>query len=246
MNPGGEPERDESGLPPVDIEVPDDARELERDVQAYRRELRALRRIARRGRWHRSLSKDGVVLPLLACCLILALITGTLLTVFTATSNQSLGLPGPASAPTTQAAPHLVPLRALPNSRIGVGGLGSMPVSELQNAMLVLVPPGCESCAGTLNWLAGVAAGSAANVYLIYTSATSAEVHRLDSQIRGSVLLAEDTGGALSMAKVKAGLPAGELTVILIAPNGQATWASHLSTRDSPTSLMRALTGAPA
>ena len=42
VNLGGEPERDDSGLPPVDIVVPDDARELERDVQAYRREQRAL------------------------------------------------------------------------------------------------------------------------------------------------------------------------------------------------------------
>src|SRR5215469_6258971 len=91
VNPGGEPERNDTGLPPVDIEIPDDARELDRDVQAYRRELRATRRSERRGRWHRSLGKDGVALPLLACCLILALITGTLLTVFTATSSN---LPG--------------------------------------------------------------------------------------------------------------------------------------------------------
>jgi hypothetical protein len=90
VNPGGEPERDEYGLPPVDIEIPDDARELDRDVQAYYRELRAERRRQRRRRLHLSLARDGIVLPLLACCLILALITGTLLTVFTATSGQEL------------------------------------------------------------------------------------------------------------------------------------------------------------
>jgi hypothetical protein len=90
VNPGGEPERDETGLPPVDIEIPDDARELDRDVQAYYRELRAQRRQRRGLRARGSLAKDGIVLPLLACCLILALITGTLLTVFTATSDQNL------------------------------------------------------------------------------------------------------------------------------------------------------------
>jgi hypothetical protein len=42
---------------------------------------------------HLSLARDGIVLPLLACCLILALITGTLLTVFTATSGQNLVSP---------------------------------------------------------------------------------------------------------------------------------------------------------
>src|SRR5580700_8380776 len=94
VNPGGEPERDETGLPPVDIEIPDDARELDRDVQAYYRELRAQRRHQRGLRTRGSLAKDGILLPLLACCLILALITGTLLTVFTATSDQIV--PGPA------------------------------------------------------------------------------------------------------------------------------------------------------
>jgi hypothetical protein len=90
VNSGGEPERDDTGLPPVDIEIPDDARELDRDVQAYYREQRAERRRLRHRRLHRTISRDGIVLPLLACCLILALIAGTLLTVFTATSDQNL------------------------------------------------------------------------------------------------------------------------------------------------------------
>ena len=99
MNPGGEPERDDTGLPPVDIEIPDDARELDRDVQAYYRELRAERRRLRRRRLHGKIARDGIVLPLMACCLIFALITGTLLTIFTATSDQNLGrVPGSGAA----------------------------------------------------------------------------------------------------------------------------------------------------
>src|SRR5260370_23875598 len=70
LNPGGEPERDDTGLPPVDIEIPDDARELDRDVQAYYREQRALRRQQRRSRFRGFLAKDGIVLPLLALSLI--------------------------------------------------------------------------------------------------------------------------------------------------------------------------------
>ena len=102
MNPGGEPERDDTGLPPVDIEIPDDARELDRDVQAYYREQRAVRRQQRRSRLHGFLAKDGIVLPLLACCLILALITGTLLTVFTAASDRGFsGLYGAGGQPGT-------------------------------------------------------------------------------------------------------------------------------------------------
>jgi hypothetical protein len=102
VNPGGEPERDETGLPPVDIEIPDDARELDRDVQAYYREIRAQRRLQRGHRMRGSLAKDGIILPLLACCLILALITGTLLTVFTATSDQMQGLSGGAGKATAR------------------------------------------------------------------------------------------------------------------------------------------------
>jgi hypothetical protein len=107
VNPGGEPERDETGLPPVDIEIPDDARELDRDVQAYHRELRAHRRQQRSLRVRGTLAKDGIVLPLLACCLILALITGTLLTVFTATSDQAglLGSGQPSHPPTASRSP---------------------------------------------------------------------------------------------------------------------------------------------
>ena len=118
MNLGGEPERDDSGLPPVDIEIPDDARELDRDVQAYRRELRALRRRQRRMRFHAPLTRDGVVLPLLASCLVLALIAGTLLTVFTAGPNGQGDFPGTAGGTSRT-----------PASRLGSGSPSSGPAS---------------------------------------------------------------------------------------------------------------------
>ena len=44
MSFASEPGRDDGNLPPVNIVIPDDARELDRDVLAYRRELRAKRR----------------------------------------------------------------------------------------------------------------------------------------------------------------------------------------------------------
>ncbi len=106
MNLGGDPERDDFGLPPVDIEIPDDARDLDRDVQAYHRELRAQRRRLRARRLHRPLTRDGMVLPLLAGCLVLALISGTLLTLFSAGQADMPGLPGRTAArPATTAKP---------------------------------------------------------------------------------------------------------------------------------------------
>ena len=84
VNRGGDPERDDYGLPPVNIEIPDDARELDRDIQAYHRELRMQRRNRLVRRLGGPLTRDGMVLPLLASCLALTLLAGTLLTMFTA------------------------------------------------------------------------------------------------------------------------------------------------------------------
>ena len=89
MNIGGDPGQDDYGLPPVDIEIPDDARELDRDVQAYHRELRSQRRRLLARRVYAPITRDGMVLPLLACCLALTLLAGTLLTIFTAGPGPS-------------------------------------------------------------------------------------------------------------------------------------------------------------
>ncbi len=84
VNQGGEPGHDDYGLPRVDIQVPDDARELYRDVQAYHRELRALRRHERSRRWRAPLRKSSMILPVIAGCLVLAMIAGMVLTMFSA------------------------------------------------------------------------------------------------------------------------------------------------------------------
>src|SRR5215468_10026340 len=115
VNIGGDPGRDDYGLPPVDIEIPDDARELDRDVQAYRRELRALR-WRRRTRWLVvPLGRDGMVL--------------TLLTVFSGErmTPPSLGRSG----------------HQLPNAIVLVAGTQEQ-LSSLRPSVLALVPPGCR------------------------------------------------------------------------------------------------------
>jgi hypothetical protein len=83
VNPGGGSGWDE---PPLDIQIPDDARELERDVLAYRRELRAMRR---RNRLRRlagpfaPFAARGSVMPLLASILAVCLVAGAMLSVAT-------------------------------------------------------------------------------------------------------------------------------------------------------------------
>ena len=83
MNPGGGSGWDET---PLDIQVPDDARELDRDVLAYHRELRAMRR---RNRLRRlagpfaPFAARGSVMPLLASILAVCLVAGAMLSVAT-------------------------------------------------------------------------------------------------------------------------------------------------------------------
>ncbi len=80
MNPGGGSGWDE---PPLDIQIPDDARELDRDVLAYHREVRAQRRRNRLRRLTSPFSGPGTVMPLLASILAVCLVAGAMLSVAT-------------------------------------------------------------------------------------------------------------------------------------------------------------------
>ncbi len=69
--------------PPLGIQIPDDARELDRDVLAYRRELRAERRRRRLKRLVGPLARHGTIMPLLASILAVCLVAGAMLSVAT-------------------------------------------------------------------------------------------------------------------------------------------------------------------
>jgi hypothetical protein len=237
LNPGGEPERDDTGLPPVDIEIPDDARELDRDVQAYYREQRALRRQQRRSRFRGFLAKDGIVLPLLACCLILALITGTLLTVFTAASDQGFpplsGVAGRTGGPAkATAGPSIV----LPDAEVQVGGQ-QIRLRDLSRAMLVLVPPTC-GCTTAVAQLAKFAATARATAYLVSPTSQRQAASRLASQVsrqRGtSITLAVDSANALGPYE-------NGLTAVLVGPDHAATVAGKLQAGENLDQLRPAL-----
>jgi uncharacterized protein YfiM (DUF2279 family) len=209
---GGEPDRDDYGLPPVDIEIPDDARELERDVQAYHRELRALRRQRLLRRLAGPIARDGMVLPLLASCLALTLLAGTLLTMFTTRR---------ADAPITQAQTPTTPQSASP----GVGQVGGpLPASTVQaghavvhlstvrTAVLALVPAGCH-CAIAAKQVSIQASQAKVAVYLIAAGDSVSEVKAM-ARAHGQMpvtLVASDTHGALTGAYHPTGL-----TVVLV------------------------------
>jgi hypothetical protein len=117
MNPGWDE-------PPLDVQIPDDARELDRDVLAYHRELRARRRRTRLRRLTSPFAGQGTILPLLASILAVCLVAGAMLSVATFS---------PATAPATRphptaaaSSPRPTPLRTAPSVRPSPSGsLGS-------------------------------------------------------------------------------------------------------------------------
>ena len=197
MNIGGDPGRDDYGLPPIDIKIPDDARELERDVQAYHRELRAQRWRRRTNRLAVPLTRDGIVLPLLAGCLALTLLAGTLLTVFSSTemTAPSLGRPG----------------HQLPDAIVLVGGTEA-PLSSLNGSVLALVPPQCR-CAH-LRQLALEADRAGVQLYIVGTHGVQVGglTHRTGL---GAWHAVEDTEGALGSTYRPV-----TLTAVLVKANG--------------------------
>jgi hypothetical protein len=197
VNLGGEPGRDDFGLPPIDAEIPDDARELDRDVQAYYRELRSLRWRRRARRWHRPLPRDGMVLPLLAGCLALTLLAGTLLTVFTGerAALSTAGQPG----------------RPLPPALVMVGG-NLVPLSDLRGTVLALVPPGCPC--GHLYQLTQEADRAGVQLYVV--GLQGVQVAGLVRHVLlGQSHAVEDTGDALNTAYHPI-----TLTAVLVNPDG--------------------------
>ena len=92
--------------PPLDVQIPDDARDLDRDVLAYHRELRARRRRHRLRRLAGPFAGQGTILPVLASILAVCLVAGAMLSVATFS---------PATAP----APRPHPTAAASRTRAG-------------------------------------------------------------------------------------------------------------------------------
>ena len=204
MNIGGDPGRDDYGLPPVDIEVPDDARELDRDVLAYHRELRSLR-WRRRARWLIvPLGRDGMVLPLLAGCLALTLLAGTLLTVFSGEqmTPPSLGRSG----------------QQLPDEIVLVGGTQEQ-LNDLRGSVLALVPRGCRC--GDLRQLAYEANTAGVNMYVVGTQGVQVAGMTRQAGLAATHAV-EDTEGVLA-----ATYHPRTLTAVLVGPDGSVAKVAH-------------------
>ena len=124
MNPGGGSGWDE---PPLDIQIPDDARELERDMLAYHRELRARRRRRRLHTLTRPFAGPGTVMPLLASILAVCLVAGAMLSVATfgpATGSGTHGHPSATAVSGRSTPPQTSPVTSAPASALSASPSG--------------------------------------------------------------------------------------------------------------------------
>jgi hypothetical protein len=227
MNAGGGPDRDDTGLPPVDVEIPSDARELDRDVQAYRREQRAERRRRRSRRLHLTLGRDGMVMPLLICCLVFALISGTLLTLFTATSIDQL--PGDKAGEQT---PTPAPAQ-LDAATVGVAGQPEA-LRLMGPAILLVVPAGCN-CYPVVTDVAELASNRHEQVFLVSTDSGYGRAQRLVSRLGHGLQPVTDETGVLAgqFAYAHAGL-----TAIAVTYTGMVSYEDQLQAGPDLTTLV--------
>ncbi len=233
MNTGG-PERDDFGLPRVDVVVPDDARELDRDVQAYHRELRVLRRRRLLRRLWAPLARHGLVMPLIASCLALTLLAGTLLTLFTAgQATWMTAVPPRHPATAGGRSPQRGPVgRPLPDGNLVVGGQDT-PLRGLPPSVLAVVPPNCR-CAAALRQLASQTAAAGAFLYLVGAPGTPVAALARQPGLRAAQP-AEDPTGLLKSSYRLTGLaailvgPSRLVTAVIRARNGRLPLGTALS-----------------
>ncbi|WP_051109061.1 hypothetical protein [Actinomadura flavalba] len=143
MRPGGDHEPDDYGLPPVDVVVPDDARELAGDVTAYHRERKRERRRTRLRRLLRPATRFGLAVPVITLALLVAIVSGTLLTML---GSRSAPRPaGPLLNPSPTARPGEVG-GLLPRGNVAVvnDGRRARALADLRPGIIAVAGPGCR------------------------------------------------------------------------------------------------------
>jgi hypothetical protein len=202
-------DHDDYGLPKVDVVVPDDARELDRDVIAYRREQRQQRRRARWRRLGRPFTRYGIAAPFIASAVLIALISGVLMTVISPRPN-----------PRTMQVPPTGPQRLRPGDAGGGLPPGNVffrhrrvPVSDLVNVagVVLVVPRDCRCDAAAQNVIRQ-AGGQRLQVWLVADDRTDKDDKDVSALAAGAapgvVLLADDPDRVLSTTYKAAGLTA--------------------------------------
>lgn len=239
MSFGSDPGQDDNGLPPANTVIPDDARELDRDLLAYRREQRARRcrewltGLLRPLRW---LGLDGHVsiLPVIAICAALFMLAGVMLSVLAIGPASAPTVPPPAASPppsegayapadgTATEAPLPPGLTELPPGTFTVTGT-RVPVRDMRSAALALVPADC-GCDRELARLAGQASAAHVGLYFVGEGGSIPQIPAMTIRDGGGVAAAAaDPGNVLDAAYNPEGL-----TVLLVYSDSTARVSRHL------------------
>jgi hypothetical protein len=250
VDPSSEPGRDEYGLPPVDVQIPDDARDLDRDVQAYHRELKALRRRTRVRRITRPLGRRGMLIPLIAGCVAITLLSGTLLTLIAGHQVTPPRTRVPATA-SPSSSPAILDGEELPDAQVLVDGK-LVKLRDLIPAVLAWVPQPC-TCVTALEQLTKRAAQAHVEVYLVSTGQGVTGVSVLAKQVgQPSSRVVNDTTNALGVAYKPTGLTAiladsdGKVGVVRDLTAGDPRLVASISSVASPATGGQASVSAPA
>jgi hypothetical protein len=237
-----DPGWDDGGLPPANTVIPDDARELDRDVLAYHRELRARRRrelLTRILRPSRGRGSDrgghSPILPLIVTCLALAMLAGAMLSVVTISPASAPTVPSRANATATAAASMPVGLTMLPSGTVRLDGR-TEPVRGMTSAVLALVPGGC-GCGPALRRLASQAVNARVGLYFVGEGPAIPRLPALTAQDGdGAAVAVSDNKNVLGAVYRPAGL-----TVLLVYSDATAQVRRDLGSDFQLSPMMHAL-----
>ena len=203
------------GIPAgADIVVPDDARELARDIAAWRREERwkRRRRFFERALGGRPSSTRALSAPIIITLMIAAALLGATL-IFPGrtpehppTAPVPLVLAAPTSAPGTVGG--LVPDDTL------VGQTGTTSARALRPALLAVAQNDC-ACTAALTHLAEEAADNGLTIYLVGSEAQQTGLNALAGSSSVAVRVMLDQNSAITSMFAK-----GALTVVAVHADG--------------------------
>jgi hypothetical protein len=232
-------ERDDEGppgFPPdVPIVVPDDAGELARDIEAWRREQRWLRRerTLQRVLFTRRWRQHGVSGPLVIVLLLAVAMLGATISLASPHVARSMTEP----VPLTLADPAIrsgVEGGLVPDVQL-TGSAGRSSARDFRPAVIAILPAGC-GCGRALASLVLQAESEGLMVFLVARPAQSAEAAQLASRLAGKegadVRAMVDPQGAMSIAYSAHGLTAVPVHAdgVTEAPNRDFVGGNSLGT----------------
>jgi len=216
VEPGSGGSDDKPGGTPAGahVVVPDDARELARDIAAWRREERWKRR--RRTFERVLLGRTGSTRSLSAPIVITIMIAAALLGATLIFPGRTPLHPATAPVPLVLAAPSAVPGTVgglVPDDAL-VGQTGTTTARALRPALLVLAHHDC-ACTAALTHLSDEAAANGLTIYLIGSQAEQSELTALAGSTSSAVRVMVDRSSTIPTLLAK-----GPLTVVAVHADG--------------------------